>query len=433
MKNNEENAKPAGIPKKFVTFTTSDSRSIETAYQKLADEYDDPSQEPRQKGEDYGSAEPTTPSSGKKPNTSLDEAGQDTHAAKGKVQVPVHEDFLFDVDVEQRELCPLYWLGPIYEVRRGSWFYQEGSTLRPCEENLAYQLEEGYLKIMPFRYPKAPEKAPKAGEEPKSLALSGAFSRGRSGSGDITPKASLENLRAANQQALDNAAIQTKDMPPPSAHQPQTYRLFGTHMNSVVTYQDSTVAWLSVDSIMSRVSSSVYERFAGGAFLSGVKLVRGYSESGKTKEAGEKVPTTPISPAAKGSNVPPELQLDSKQQRLLKRRSAPPSTSRPEVEAVEDSARAALSGGITDDMQEEAVRKRDEKEIRNDYNDRGENQGRKIEHLILVTHGVSTSAPSIRFLIRVSGRIHVSNPFLSSGCMFTVLISPPCDSWPRTY
>jgi len=35
------------------------------------------------------------------------------------------------------------------------------------------------------------------------------------------------------------------------------------------------------------------------------------------------------------------------------------------------------------------VRKRDEKEIQNDYNDRdGENQGREIEHLILVTHGI---------------------------------------------
>jgi hypothetical protein len=35
-------------------------------------------------------------------------------------------------------------------------------------------------------------------------------------------------------------------------------------------------------------------------------------------------------------------------------------------------------------MQAEAVRRRDEKEIQNDYNERdGENQGREIEHLIL--------------------------------------------------
>lgn len=153
LKNTEENAKPPGVPKKFITFSVHDSRSIETAYQKLADEYDDPGRELRQKGEDYtsGSQSPSTP--GRKTNTSIDEAGLDANAG-GKVRVPVQEDFLFDVDIEQRELSPLYWLGPIYEVRRGSWFYQEGSTLRPCEENLAYQLEEGYLKVMPFRYPK---------------------------------------------------------------------------------------------------------------------------------------------------------------------------------------------------------------------------------------------------------------------------------------
>jgi hypothetical protein len=29
-----------------------------------------------------------------------------------------------------------------YLVRRGTWFFQEGSVLRPCEENLAAQLEE---------------------------------------------------------------------------------------------------------------------------------------------------------------------------------------------------------------------------------------------------------------------------------------------------
>ena len=35
------------------------------------------------------------------------------------------------------------------------------------------------------------------------------------------------------------------------------------------------------------------------------------------------------------------------------------------------------------------MRRRDEKEIQNDYNERdGENQGREIEHLILVTHGI---------------------------------------------
>merc|ERR1712093_501409 len=109
LKGNEENAKPPGVPKKFVTFSLHDSRSIESAYQKLADEYDDPNRDVRQKGEDDTSGSQSPSSSGKQPNTSIDEAGQDTHAG-GKVKVPIQEDFLFDVDIEQRELSPVYWL-----------------------------------------------------------------------------------------------------------------------------------------------------------------------------------------------------------------------------------------------------------------------------------------------------------------------------------
>jgi hypothetical protein len=315
--------------------------------------------------------------------------------AGGKVRVPVHEDFLFDVDIEQRELSPVYWLGPIYEVRRGSWFYSEGSTLRPCDENLAAQLEEGYLKIKPFRYPRSQERSSssrpasiKPGEGPGSLALSGAFGRTRARSNDITPMASNENLRAASQQ--DEYPNSGRESPVPSPHQPQTYRLFGTYMNSVVTYQDSTTAWLSANDILSRVSSSMYQKFAGGGYLGGVKLVRGYSESGKPKE--DKTPSTPTSAAVKTGNMPPTLQLDERQQKLLKRRSAPPSTTRPETEATDQAARSAMSaltGEIDQEAEAEAVRKRDEKEIQNDYNDRdGENQGREIDHLILVTHGI---------------------------------------------
>ena len=39
--------------------------------------------------------------------------------------------------------------------------------------------------------------------------------------------------------------------------------------------------------------------------------------------------------------------------------------------------------------QEEAIRKREEQEMVDDYNARlGETQGREIEHLVLVTHGI---------------------------------------------
>lgn len=149
---------------------------------------------------------------------------------------------------------------------------------------------------------------------------------------------------------------------------------------------------------MSRVSSTVYQRFAGGGYLGGIKLIRGYSESGKAKAStsGDKTPSTPTSAAAKPSNVPPGLQLDERQQKMLKRRSAPPlSTAQPEdpqSRAVRESAEATVSmlrDGIDPDTEAEAVRRRDADEIQNDYNDSdSENQGREVEHLILVTHGI---------------------------------------------
>lgn len=37
---------------------------------------------------------------------------------KVPAKVPVNEDFLFDVDIEQRELVPVYWIGPVYEGRQ---------------------------------------------------------------------------------------------------------------------------------------------------------------------------------------------------------------------------------------------------------------------------------------------------------------------------
>jgi hypothetical protein len=391
LKTNPEDNKPLPAPKKFVTFSAHDSRSIEAAYQKLADEYDDPNREIQQKGEE--DKDRGLSSASKKINTSVNEAGREENAG-GKFRIPVHEDFLFDVDIEQRELSPVYWLGPIYEVRRGSWFFQEGSTLRPCDENLATQLEEGYLKVKPFRYPKTPEKPPsvKPISDPKSLHLSGAFgSRSRADSDEITPKASMENLRLSYQQASDDATHSAKDSSVPSQHQPQTHRLFGTYMNSIVTYQDSTIAWLSVDSIMSRVSSTVYQKFAGGGYLGGVKIVRGYTETGKAKDPplNDKVPSTPTSAAIRPSNLPPTLQLDERQQKLLKRRSAPPSTRSDKPERDKEPTFSGLRNDIDPEMEAEAVRKRDEKEIQNDYNDEeGDNQGREIEHLILVTHGI---------------------------------------------
>ena len=69
---------------------------------------------------DLGST--SQPRSDEKSNTNI-QGAEDTGKAR-TVKVPVNEDFLFDVDIERRELAPVYWLGPVYEVRRGTWFFQ---------------------------------------------------------------------------------------------------------------------------------------------------------------------------------------------------------------------------------------------------------------------------------------------------------------------
>ncbi|KAI1759634.1 DDHD domain-containing protein [Hypoxylon sp. FL1150] len=367
-------------PKKFMAFSKNDSRSIENAYQRLLEELEG------ERGK--GSANPQMRSSSQRRravsaegqvNTSID---GETSRQQGGLRVPVNEDFLFDVDIEERELAPVYWLGPIYEVRRGSWFYQESSSLRPCEENLAAQLEEGYLKIKPWTYP-----------VPRS--------RSNSGLHDVTPKASSENLKAAAKSQADGPP---KPAPPQPAvqHQPQTYRLFGTYMNSIATYQDSNTAWLSSEGVFSWVTSTVYQRFTGGAYMNGVKLVRGYTDPGKSKDGKDgKRPPTPTT-----ATMPSE-RADEKEDKSLKRRSAPPSTrsdsaadrdndgdeSATEIERRENRLKRQFSSFMEasedPDKQEEQIRKREEQEIQDDYNGQdGETQGRDIEHLVLVTHGI---------------------------------------------
>ena len=84
----ETKAKPPAAPKKFTAFSASDSKAIEARYQRLL--------------------EGTEDSKGTQKKANPDQA-----------KVPVNEDFLFDVDILERELAPVYWLGPVYEGAHG--------------------------------------------------------------------------------------------------------------------------------------------------------------------------------------------------------------------------------------------------------------------------------------------------------------------------
>lgn len=135
--------------------------------------------------------------------------------------------------------------------------------------------------------------------------------------------------------------------------------------------------------------------------MSGVKLTRGYSEPTKGKDKDKDKEKVEIPTPA--SDTP---GLDEQQQRLLKRRSAPPTTTSSKdersdsgqasstvIESREATLQKQLSSLIERDGRgstdtEEQIRQRQEQEIQDYHTQAGEAQGREVDHLILVTHGI---------------------------------------------
>lgn len=326
----EEKAKPPPVPKKLVPFSLSDSQAIEKAYQSL---------------------------------DTLDRSQTDSSETTS-TKVPVNEDFLFDVHIEKRELEPAYWLGPVYEVRRGSWFFADGSSLRPCDENLANQLEEGYLKVAPWR--RIGLISPRSTSQPRSRPTSALF---------------------------DGASDQPPSKSPPSQDDSQTpgsntYRLFGSHMNTTVTYQDATVAYLTTDDFLSRMSSTVYGRFVG---YGGSKVVRGWTDTKLTdppKNDSKVSDVTSAKEKRKSAKIPSEaapsadqvsVDSDAKDQPDKPRRTA--------LERQISSLAGLPDSQNSEDLAEEA-REQEEREMEDAREKDGDDQARQIDHLVLVTHGI---------------------------------------------
>ncbi|KAM3547850.1 hypothetical protein ARSEF4850_009768 [Beauveria asiatica] len=344
-------------PKKFSAFSTADSRRIELQYQSLieADE-----ERRSRKGSEASSQCSASESTSK-----------DTC-------VPVNEDFLFDVSIKRRELCPVYWLGPIYEVRRGTWFFQDGSSLRPCEENLAAQLEEGYLKMKAWLEP----------EKRVKLKQDSVCSTAR---GNGVPAA------VAGSSGPEAEAKQVKL---------KSHRLFGTYMNNTVTYEDSSTAWLVSDGVLSWVATSIYERFAGGGHMSGVKLIRGYTDQNKAREKEKSDKKQPLT----GTD-------NQKVVAHLPRSADAAATSQTSTTAEALTGKAMLQRRLSTIIEskdrriatsDNDVQKLNEEEMRHDYSTpSGESQNRDIEHLSVnfihdvnvlrkTLKGVYTNSPELR-------------------------------------
>ncbi|KAI9281140.1 hypothetical protein BY458DRAFT_430110, partial [Sporodiniella umbellata] len=82
----------------------------------------------------------------KRDNNALEKAFQ----SNGQTAL-VNEDYLFEVNIPKREISPVYWEGPIFEVRRAIWFVQVDGAWVPCEEKMSKQIEDGYLKYKPYQ------------------------------------------------------------------------------------------------------------------------------------------------------------------------------------------------------------------------------------------------------------------------------------------
>lgn len=119
-----DESKPPVQPKKYIPFSDRDSRAIEQGFQKLSD--DDFAAEKRRLAREQERRSFEDDAAGDL-GISTDDVRSDVKMRRtadeddiAAVKVPVNEDFLFDVDVERRELAPAYWLGPVYDCRRGN-------------------------------------------------------------------------------------------------------------------------------------------------------------------------------------------------------------------------------------------------------------------------------------------------------------------------
>jgi hypothetical protein len=303
---------------------------------------------------------------------------------KGLFTVPVNEDNLFDVDIERRELTPAYWIGPTYEVRRGTWFFQEGSSFKPCEENLATQLEEGYLKLKPWRLENDQSRLPQtvANPTPQNADRSDVYKSRL----QCTPEPELYASRPLTGQAGHATSVRVNE--------PRHYRLFGAYMNCIVTYQDYSTALLANDDFMSRMSSTVYQKLGG---IPGTRVVRGFIETKRQKETSA-VKSRDHSVGTKSSSDTPSAASTDHE---IKSDSEIPSDTRPNEDVKkkvtnQDDPRSTLErqmSSLAGEPQntaelEEQARKQEEKEMEDSREADEEDRERQIDHLVLVTHGI---------------------------------------------
>ncbi|KAJ3150475.1 hypothetical protein HDU86_006648 [Geranomyces michiganensis] len=329
------------VPATWKTFSARDSANLEAAYQLT-------------KGRQDGAATSTTHSTTNSSDNVNDTARHNTspRSLKGlpSSKVPVNEDQLFEADVERLETHPVYWHGPTYDIRRGTWFYAAfGGSYLPCDENLSRQLEDGYRKFQPW-------------------ATSGGTS---------------SSSAAASASAASPATSMSSGPPPKplQGHQEQRWALFGPYMNQYVIYEGAHTAIQFSDDFGSKIGRAVMN-------IGGTRLTRGWDEV-------EKLRTKNKAQLAKEEERKKAREAASSSMKSKSSDAAATPSATPKA-GVETDAAQKVTNSLTSllpdlsssagKLNEEAA-KIQEKTETEDY-DEEEDGDRPINHLVLVIHGI---------------------------------------------
>lgn len=260
--------------------------------------------------------------------------------------VEVNEDKLFEVDLHKYTLSPVYWAGPIYEVRRGTWFTLDGV---PLPNALAQAVEVGYQLKKPYLFSK----------ELKQALIDRTNHDAIEEAGNAVSKFSKDAI------AVFNSAPSHKEHPQADMifHIEDEKDIINLQNGKFAMYSDATHACIFPDTMNSTFEIGVMRNFAASlvALISVERVQRGFSEN-LTKTVFDSLPLNPI-PGIADTLKNEVLQL------FNATKQAPP---------------VAQKGddGIKSDKMQNVLEQDYDHNVTNDKSDR------QVDHLVLCIHGI---------------------------------------------
>lgn len=242
--------------------------------------------------------------------------------------VPVREDYLFEVDINTMELSPVYWEGPVFEVRRSEWLLMDGSNAIPCSQQLNDQLENGYNSKKPWMEMKE-----------KSISI----------------KNSMEEVSAGTSTnwVLKGERYQGK---------------------LCVYSTDCYTAWIMSNDVYGMLTAAFLQKIASGNILGASKLIRGYDhvkkkenkDEKKEKKKSDKIGKFDEKPDTRKEPLTPDIDHFTSAQSKLKSR----------------------YGSSASEQQQMEHDYADDKKNAGSHASQDDDQAPQYDHLVLCVHGI---------------------------------------------